>query len=130
MKKTSVRFLFIIFTLLCSTISAAQKISSEKGLTTALFNMSQGVIKIYLPDDIRSGDIISGRIIAEPLGNNAKQVAKNLAELKKYSVSFSNEKFPVDNAGKPFQCVVNTDRPMTGVIELSANLIRSMPHSS
>ena len=118
MKKTSVRFLFIISTLLCSTISAAQKISSEKGLTTALFNMSQGVIKIYLPDDIRSGDIISGRIIAEPLGNNAKQVAKNLAELKKYSVSFNNEKFPVDNAGKPFQCVVNTDRPMTGVIEL------------
>ena len=63
--------------------------------------------------------MISGRIIAEPLGKNEKQLVKNLAELKKYSINFTGEKFPVDNAGKAFQCSINKDQPITGVMELT-----------
>lgn len=54
----------------------AQTITSQKGLTTVTFNVPEGKITIYLPDDIRSGDIISGTVSAEPGGKNAKQVQK------------------------------------------------------
>ncbi len=118
MKKTSMRFLFIISTLLCSTISLAQKISSQKGLTTAEFNTAAGAIKIYLPEDIRPGDMISGRIIAEPVGHNAKQIAKKMTELNSYSLSFNGQKFPVENANKIFECLVKSDQQASGVISL------------
>jgi len=76
----------------------AQTISSQKGLTTAVFNLPAGTIKIYLPDDIRAGDKITGKITTAPLGNNSKQTAKNLALLKRYTVEFNGQKYPVANA--------------------------------
>ncbi len=84
-----------------------QTISSQKGLTTAVFNVPAGLIKVYLPDDIRPGDIISGSFVAEPGGKNAKQIEKNLAELKKYAVDFNGQKYPVSETGKSFQCSIN-----------------------
>ena len=118
MKKNFILIILTLSLLISVLMTRAQNISSQKGLTTALFTVAQGNIKIYLPDDIRPGDMISGRIIAEPIGKNEKQLAKNLVELKKYSIGFNGEKFPVDNAGKGFQCLINKDRPMTGVMEL------------
>ena len=117
-KKNIFSALLSLFLLVPASITWAQTISSQKGLTTAVFTTSSGNIKVYLPDDIRPGDLISGRVIAEPIGKNAKQTANNLAELKKYSISFNNEKFAVDNTTKQFQFLVNADRPMKGQIEL------------
>lgn len=97
--------------------SSSQTITTQKGLTTAVFNTSNGKIKVYLPDDMRAGDTISGRIVSEPDGKNARQTEKNIAELKKYSINISTEKYSIDNADKTFQLKVS-DRTITGSIEL------------
>ncbi len=108
-----------LFLLVPASITWAQTVSSQKGLTTAVFKLQQGVIKIYLPDDIRPGDIISGRVIAEPVGKNAKQISNNLAELNSYSIHINNEKFPVDNAGKPFQISIPAGKPNRCLVGLT-----------
>ena len=61
-----------LFLLVTASITWAQTISSQKGLTTAEFNLPQGKIKVYLPHDISPGDMISGSIIAEPAGINQR----------------------------------------------------------
>ena len=82
-----------LFLLVPASITWAQKISSEKGLTTAVFEMPQGKIKIYLPDDIRPGDVISGALIIEPFGNNPTTISKNLIELNKTSVNINAKRY-------------------------------------
>jgi len=91
----------------CTNRGFAQTISSQKGLTTAVFNLPAGIIKVYLPDDIRPGEMISGTIIAEAGGRNAKEVTKNLSDLKKYTVAFNAQKLAVSEAGKSFQCNIS-----------------------
>lgn len=100
-----------LFLLIPAAISRAQAVSSQKGLTTAVFNLQQGNIKVYLPDDIRPGDIISGRIMAEPSGKNEKQTRRNLTELKSYRINIYYNDLPVDNAGKPFQISIPAGIP-------------------
>ena len=107
-----------LFLLVPASITWAQTISSQKGLTTAIFNTAAGNIKVYLPDDIRPGDNISGSIVAEPTGKNAKQIEKNFADLKKYSVSFNSEKFPVQSTEDPFKFLVHLDRQLREPMEL------------
>jgi len=50
------------------------------------FETPKGKKTVYLPDDMRSGDIITGRVVDEPAGANEKQKAKNLAELIAYKL--------------------------------------------
>ncbi|MFZ1306302.1 MAG: hypothetical protein WAR80_10695, partial [Ferruginibacter sp.] len=85
----------------------AQTVSSQKGLTTTVFNLPAGTIKVYLPDDIRPGDMISGSVLAAPFGKNTKQTAKNLAELKKFAVEFNGQKIQVANVKTPVQYNIN-----------------------
>lgn len=75
----------------------AQSIQSQKGLTTIEFKNASGTIKVYLPQDIRPGERISGSISPEAVGKNARQMEKNLAQLRKYSIAFNGQKFPVSN---------------------------------
>ena len=63
---TTYRNAFCILFSLVTLNMAAQTISSQKGLTTAAINTPQGTITIYLPDDIRPGDHISGTVSANP----------------------------------------------------------------
>lgn len=113
MKKTTFfSAVLTLFLLVPASITWAQTISSQKGLTTVLFNLKEGTIKVYMPDDMRPGDIISGSIVAEPVGKHAKQLEKNLAELKQYAVAIYNNKFPIDNAGKPLQISIPQGKPV------------------
>lgn len=105
MKPNQLLSVLSLFLLVPASITWAQTISSQKGLTTAEFNTSAGNIKVYVPDDIRPGDIISGTIKTEPTGKNAKQVEKNLADLKKYSLNLNSQTFSVDNTDKRIQFV-------------------------
>ncbi|MBC7873891.1 MAG: hypothetical protein H7Y01_07845, partial [Ferruginibacter sp.] len=109
---------FSLFLLVPASITRAQTVSSQKGLTTAVFNLPTGTIKVRVPNDIRPGDKITGSVSAEPVGKNAKQIENNLAELKKYSIGFNGEKFQVDRANKLFQFLVQSDRPITSSLEL------------
>ncbi len=110
-------FVFLLF-LLTTSVTRAQKITQEKGLTTAVFTTPSGNIKVYLPDDIRQGDVISGRVLAEPEGRNEKQLARNLAELVKYSIVLNGEKFTVENAAKTIRFTVPADKPVQNSLNL------------
>ena len=82
-----------LFLLVSASITWAQIVTTQKGLTTAVFNLPQGKIKIYLPDDIRPGDQISGSIMAEPFGDKPKIILKNAAELNKVSVQIGTKRY-------------------------------------
>lgn len=118
--RKSIFFSYVLSLLLLvpASITWAQTITSQKGLTTALFNTDYGIIKVYLPENIRPGELISGTIEAEPKGSNTRQIEKNLAELKKYTISFNNEKFPVGIIENLFSFIAHKDRQFFQVIEL------------
>ena len=84
------KVVFIILAFLTHS-SFAQTVSSQKGLTTAVFNLTEGQIKIYLPDDIRPGETISGTVTIEPAGESAKEKNRNKESLEKYSVQLPDE---------------------------------------
>jgi len=109
-----------LFLLVPASITWAQTITSQKGLTTAIFNLPQGMIKVYLPDDIRPGDRISGSLIAEPAGKNEKQALKNRAELNGYAVTICNTVFSAANAGKPISFSVPLGSPTVCRIVLTS----------
>lgn len=71
-----------------------------------------------MPDDIRQGDAISGTIIAEPNGNNARQLEKNLVELVKYTFSIDGNKYAVTDKPATFNWLVHQDRQLTVPLEL------------
>jgi hypothetical protein len=56
------------------------------GLCTTTFQTPQGKIKMHLPDDLACGDTISGSVIAEPSGKDAKERQKNMDELSGYVI--------------------------------------------
>lgn len=107
-----------LFLLVPASIIWAQTISTQKGLTTAVFNLPQGSIKVYLPENILPGKMISGTVIAKPNGKNEKQLENNKSELSKYSIVFCGENFTVDKLDKAFQLLVPLDRQLTEPLEL------------
>lgn len=118
MRKNLSIVLFCLLLILSVSVTRAQTISSQKGLTTAIFPTQYGDVKVYVPDDVRSGDVISGTVIAEPKGNNARQIEKNLAELIKYSVSIDGNKYAVSEKPALFKWIVTQDRQLSYPLEL------------
>lgn len=104
--------LFVILFFGAFHFASAQTISSQKGLTTAVFNLPEGTITVYLPDDIRPGDNISGTVLAIASGKNSRQVGKNLSALKKYAVEFDGQKFPVSNTASHVQYKMSSGKPL------------------
>jgi len=51
--------------------------AAEPGLHSTTFTTPQGVVRVYLPDDLAAGDMISGTVVAEPAGNNEAERARN-----------------------------------------------------
>ena len=68
-------FCFALIALLSSCISftiSAQTVVI-KGVVKEDFRVKEGKISVYLPDDIRPGDMISGTVLAESSGRNEKE---------------------------------------------------------
>lgn len=59
--------LIVFFFILYLTPATAQK-----GINLKEINLKEGKMKIYLPDDIRSGETISGTVVLEPEGSTEK----------------------------------------------------------
>lgn len=116
MKKNKAALL-VLFAVACNPCFT-QTITSQKGLTTAVFNLPVGMISVYLPEDIRQGDVISGTIMAEPTGRNDRQRAKSLSELKKYTVSFNGENFPVKSVNNHFRSEISPKNSADGRLQL------------
>lgn len=51
-------------------------------MLTAAFSVYYGAVRLYLPEDLRSGDAISGTVVAIPVGSSTEQQVKNLAALR------------------------------------------------
>lgn len=102
------RYLLLIAWFIVAMPAAfAQTISTQKGLTTVVFNLPEGIVTVYLPADIQPGDPVSGTVQAVAAGKNAKQTAKDLSVLKKYVLDFDGQKFPVTEAMNPVRYKMN-----------------------
>lgn len=108
MKQNCLLLVFVFFAGLHPLF--AQTISSQKGLTTAIFDLPEGTITVYLPDDIRAGDLVSGTVLAMAGGKNARQTGKNLSVLKKYSIEFDGQKLAVAEANGRVQYRANDSK--------------------
>ncbi|MFN0141107.1 MAG: hypothetical protein ACKVQW_13595 [Pyrinomonadaceae bacterium] len=67
-----------------TTAGAQTQPSSTKkdGLQVVTFDTPQERVTIKLPDDIRTGDMISGTLVVEPKGATSDERAKNLSAVK------------------------------------------------
>ncbi len=107
-----------LFLLVPASIIWAQTITQQKGLTTLVFSTQHGSVKIYLPDDIRPGDIISGTVVAEPAGNNTRQTERNIAELSKYTLNIGGNRYTMPVKQEPFKWIIPEDRQLSAPVEL------------
>ena len=62
--------------------------TATNGVRATVFDTAQGTVKVYLPDDIRAGDTISGTVVVDPKGKDATERARNEAEINELAVSF------------------------------------------
>lgn len=81
-----------VFTTQTEDSSALETVN---GVTTAEFVTKEGRIRVYLPEDMASGDRISGTVTTLPAGKNEKEKNKNLAKLEQNSIAIENVKSPV-----------------------------------
>lgn len=86
--------------------ASAQKISTEKGLTTIEFTTVQGTVKVYLPEDIRPGDRVTGTIATEPAGNTDKEKRRSRELLDKYRIGLESDTFLTQVSPGQFICTV------------------------
>lgn len=117
----NVLFLFLLIT---ASITRAQSVTLtgtvyENQTFKANFISPQGTIKVYLPDDMAAGDVISGTVLAEPSGKNDKERKKNLAELLKQNLVIAGQKIPVTAAPQNFSFTIPfTNRQLNTPLEL------------
>ena len=65
---------------------------STSGLLIMKFTTPQGVLKVYLPADMRAGDTISGSVTPEPNGETKEERARNRAALNQYQLTIANSR--------------------------------------
>jgi hypothetical protein len=68
---------------------------TSSGLRIVTLTTARGDIKVYLPDDIRAGDTVSGTVSAEPKGKDEKEKQKHAGELNGLVVEFVKQQWPV-----------------------------------
>ena len=84
---------------------------TDGGLTTVTFQVAAGRLKVFLPDDVRSGDTISGIVIAEPAGNDDTEKAKNAIVLQGLSVFLGDQKTVTPESGPKFTWIPKSPSP-------------------
>lgn len=94
-----------------SNIAFAQTPTTAKvaqgGVRETVLNVAAGKVRIYLPDDIRPGDIISGFVTAETGGATGQEREKNSAELRGYVVEIAgSQQKPWQTVGKKLQSTI------------------------
>ena len=72
--------------------AATSNVTTNGGLTVVTFQTDPGNIRVYLPDDMRAGDTISGTLVAEPNGQTKEERARNRSALNQYEVMIANSR--------------------------------------
>ncbi|HVS82388.1 MAG TPA: hypothetical protein VHE60_11705 [Pyrinomonadaceae bacterium] len=80
--------------------AANANVKTAGGLTVVTFTVEPGKIIVYLPDDMRAGDTISGTVVAEPKGQTPEERAKNMAILSGYVIELEPPRKP-DGTSNP-----------------------------
>jgi len=65
---------------------------STSGVLIVNFTTPQGVVRVYLPADMRAGDPISGTVVAEPNGQTEEERSRNRNALTGYQLMIANQK--------------------------------------
>ena len=126
-----------LFLLVPASIIWAQTVTQQKGLTTTVFNLPQGIIKVYLPDDIRPGDIISGSFVLEPSGGTEKQRQRSLDDLLKTKLKIGepvtvsetiqplSQRYQVGSVASPLERITISSQCNISLIDGSNKMITS-----
>jgi hypothetical protein len=80
------------------SVGANDPVTNERsgGLNITTFGTLHGTVTVNLPDDLASGDTISGTVIAEPKESIGGQPAKDQDEIKGYVVEIADQTTPPD----------------------------------
>lgn len=84
---------------------------AQNGLDIKEFVLKEGKIKIYLPDDFRPGETISGTVSAEPAGKDEKERSRNRVLLEKYKVSLQDAPAEQIELSGSFRIIVRGQNP-------------------
>jgi hypothetical protein len=121
MRKNQLLSVFTLFLLVPASITWAQKISVkgnvyENNLVKTSVSTIHGEVVVSLPDDISAGESVQGSFELLPVGNTAKEIAKNLSELKHFSIRFGDKTIPLNTAS--FSCLVPPGNNMSSPVDL------------
>lgn len=72
---------------------------TDRGLRTTTFRTDRGEVAVYLPDDLASGDTISGTVEARPSGRSAAATRRNGDRLEGYVVELEGHGTGVGSGG-------------------------------
>ena len=75
-----------------STSTTKASVTTANGLQTIKFASDNGDVIVYLPDDMRAGDTISGTVVAEPKGQTEEERKKNMSVLSGYVIDIAPPK--------------------------------------
>jgi len=90
-------------------------VTAQKGIHLKEFDLKEGKIKIYLPDDIRSGETISGTVVLEPEGSTEKIKNRSIAALQKYGLSYTEDNGSVKLLSTRFTILINQNNTTINV---------------
>lgn len=107
MRKTNLNCMFAALCAFSTAGVAAQQdtpatseravVTRQQGLATTRVTTPNGSITVYLPDDMRAGDTISGTVVAEPNGNTDTERHENMDRLQGIVVDVAGTKSTAKN---------------------------------
>jgi len=109
--------IFLLFIgIFCSLQIAAQNnLQNDQKILKHKFNTSNGKITVFLPAQISSGDVISGKVIYKPSGNNDKKRQKNANIFNGYFIELGENKSSMPDGLRGFHI---TDKIEQNISEL------------
>lgn len=90
------RFFCLFFVFLFFNVSS-QTLQSVNGVHAISFEVKEGSIYIYIPENIVKATAFSGTVSIFPIGVTSREQAKNLEKLKKYKIQTLNMEFSADS---------------------------------
>ncbi len=120
MRKNQLLSVLSLFLLVPASITRAQTTKFISGMVVTDYPTQYGNVKVYLPggDTLRSGQLITGTVTADPNGKNEKEKSKNWNELMKFSLDVAGKKIGLTGQATPFDFIVPPGRAKMAEMQL------------